>query len=169
MITMSTLNYAFSFIVLKFYDLYLVPLLQVEAENGGLTWWGALLILGFIILVVVLALARNASKTTAPEVEHSSHDMHADLKTPAAPALLADDLTRIEGIGPKIASLLGENGITTFEQLGNADLTALRTILENARLQFADPTSWPEQAKLAAKADWEELAALQASLKGGRK
>jgi large subunit ribosomal protein L17 len=87
---------------------------------------------------------------------------------PPAPAPAADDLVIIEGIGPKIASLLQENGITTFEQLGNADLSALHAILKEAGLGFTDPSSWPEQAKLAAKADWTALEDLQGRLKGGR-
>jgi predicted flap endonuclease-1-like 5' DNA nuclease len=160
---MSTLNYTFSFILLEFFELYRLPVLQVDTENSGLTWWGALLILGLITLVVVLALAWNASKTSIPDVEHSTHEMHPPASSPSA-----DDLTRIEGIGPKIASLLSENGITTFRQLGSADLTVLNSLLENAGLQFANPTTWPEQAELAAKSDWAALDSLQERLKGGR-
>jgi hypothetical protein len=35
-------------------------------------------------------------------------------------------------------------------------------------MQFADGTTWPQQAALAAKADWDELITLQERLKGGR-
>jgi small subunit ribosomal protein S2 len=31
-----------------------------------------------------------------------------------------------------------------------------------------DPTTWPKQAKLAAKGKWDELQALKDSLQGGR-
>lgn len=50
--------------------------------------------------------------------------------TPLAPesgkgAPVVDDLTEIDGIGPARAALLKEKGITTFEQLRDADLDAL--------------------------------------------
>ena len=81
-----------------------------------------------------------------------------------------DDLKIIEGIGPKISSLLAEAGITTFAQLAEADLGRLKQILEEADLAaLADPTTWPEQAKLAAEGAWEKLETLQEELKGGRR
>jgi hypothetical protein len=36
-------------------------------------------------------------------------------------------------------------------------------------LRLADPTTWPEQAALAAQGEWEALAQLQDELKGGRR
>ena len=80
-----------------------------------------------------------------------------------------DDLKRIEGIGPKIASLLQDAGITTFAQLAATGVEQLREILAAANLRIADPTTWPEQATLAAAGDWEGLASLQGELKGGRR
>ena len=80
-----------------------------------------------------------------------------------------DDLKRIEGIGPKIASLLQDAGITTFAQLAAADVERLREILDAVNLRIANPTTWPEQAALAAAGDWEGLASLQGELKGGRR
>ena len=162
---MSMLNSIFPS---KSNELSRLLLLQVESENGGMTWWGALLLLGLIILILVLALAWNASKTIVPEGGHHTAEAHdARMPTPAS-AAQADDLVIIEGIGPKIASLMQENGITTFDQLGNAGLDILRSILDKAGLRFIDPGSWSEQAQLAAKADWTALEALQARLKGGR-
>jgi predicted flap endonuclease-1-like 5' DNA nuclease len=88
-------------------------------------------------------------------------------EAPAKP----DDLKRIEGIGPKIAKLLNEAGITTFAQLAQTDVETLRQILAKAgrRFALASPETWPEQAALAAQGDWEALAQLQDSLKGGRR
>jgi len=81
-----------------------------------------------------------------------------------------DDLTVIEGIGPKISRILQDAGITTFSQLAEADVDHLRSILAAAGLRYlADPTTWPEQARLAAAGDQAGLQALQASLKGGRR
>ncbi len=80
-----------------------------------------------------------------------------------------DNLTRIEGIGPKIASLLQEANIATFDQLAAAEVSRLEEILEAADLPMIDPTTWPEQASLAASGEWETLEALQDLLKGGRR
>ncbi len=88
---------------------------------------------------------------------------------PAAPPQ-PDDLKVIEGIGPKIASLLADAGITTFAQLAAADVGRLKQILTDAGLEhLADPTTWPEQARLASAGDWAALEKLQDELKGGRR
>lgn len=86
-------------------------------------------------------------------------------------SVVADDLTRIEGIGPKMAQVLGEAGITTFAQLADASPAQLREILNAAgnRYRMIDPTTWPQQAALAAAGDWAGFNALTAQLKGGRK
>lgn len=105
--------------------------------------------------------AAEAQVEQAPEVEAEVEE---------APAL--DDLKRIEGIGPKIASVLQAAGITTFAQLADADVAHLEQVLEeeDPRLRrLAKPASWPEQAALAAAGEWDALAALQGELKGGRR
>jgi predicted flap endonuclease-1-like 5' DNA nuclease len=94
--------------------------------------------------------------------------------TPQAPEAPPepDDLKRIEGIGPKISSVLQEAGITTFAQLAEAEVGQIEEILEEAdpRLKrLANPASWPEQAALASAGQWEALEALQNGLKGGRR
>lgn len=83
-----------------------------------------------------------------------------------------DDLTRIEGIGPKIASVLQAAGVLTFAQLAESDVTRLEEILEaeSPRLRWlSDPSTWPEQAELAATGEWEALRALQGTFKRGRR
>lgn len=64
-------------------------------------------------------------------------------------AATSNDLTRINGVGPKVAGLLNESGIHTFAQLSQTDVTTLQAILEKAgaRYRLIDPTTWPEQAK----------------------
>ncbi|MBX7250965.1 MAG: hypothetical protein K1X50_03205 [Candidatus Promineofilum sp.] len=81
-----------------------------------------------------------------------------------------DDLKRIEGIGPRIAGILNAAGITTFEALSLTSVERLREILVAAELRgsFGDPTTWPEQARLAAAGLWDDLQRMQDSLKGGR-
>lgn len=81
-----------------------------------------------------------------------------------------DDLTRIEGIGPKIAELLHGADINTFAELAATDADKLKEVLHDAGSRFAahDPTTWPQQAKLAADGDFDGLNELQDHLKGGR-
>jgi len=81
-----------------------------------------------------------------------------------------DDLKKIEGIGPKIAEHLNKGGIRTFADLGKAKQTTLKEILTAAgpRYKMHNPGSWPKQAKLAAKGNWNELKALQDKLSGGK-
>ena len=81
----------------------------------------------------------------------------------------ADDLTIIEGIGPKVAEVLNEAGVSTFEALSNARVEDIQQILDDAGLQMMDATTWPQQAKLAADEDWDGLKNLQDELSGGRK
>ena len=89
--------------------------------------------------------------------------------TTAAEPPQPDDLTVIEGIGPKISGMLRAEGITTFAGLAAADVSRLREIMLAANLRIANPATWPEQAALAEAGKWEELKALQDSLKGGRR
>ncbi len=86
------------------------------------------------------------------------------------PKTSPDNLTKIEGIGPKIAGILNDGGITTFAQLADTDPSVIKTMLENAgpRFQMHDPGSWPRQAKLAADGNWIELEKLQDELDGGK-
>ena len=81
----------------------------------------------------------------------------------------ADDLTKIEGIGPKVSRTLIEAGISTFEALSSATVEDIQKILTDAGLKMMDATTWPQQAKLAAAGDWEALKKLQDNLSGGRK
>jgi len=81
----------------------------------------------------------------------------------------ADDLTLIEGIGPKVAKVLGEVGILTFGQLAQSNSDDIQKILNEAGLKMMDATSWPAQAKLAADDDMDGLKKMQDKLSGGRK
>jgi predicted flap endonuclease-1-like 5' DNA nuclease len=81
-----------------------------------------------------------------------------------------DDLTIVEGIGPKMAAALKAAGINNFTQLESASLPDLETAIRNAGMRFAPsmPT-WAEQAAYAVRGDWDGLKTLQGTLKAGRK
>jgi predicted flap endonuclease-1-like 5' DNA nuclease len=82
----------------------------------------------------------------------------------------SDDLKIIEGIGPKIAALLQDHGILTFQQLAVTPLEHLDEILVTANIRrISDPGTWAEQASLAALGDFEALQKLQDVLKAGRR
>ena len=82
-----------------------------------------------------------------------------------------DDLTRIEGVGPKVADLLRDNGIRTFHALSKASVAKLQNLLSKGGRGFwlRKPDTWPEQAGLAASKDWEALDKMQAELRGGNR
>ena len=105
----------------------------------------------------------------APAVEEAAAPK-AEAKPKAAAADKGDDLKKIEGIGPKIATLLNEAGINTFAELAAANADTVRDILEQAgsRYKMHDPTTWSKQAALAAAGEWDELQKLQDELKGGK-
>ena len=81
-----------------------------------------------------------------------------------------DDLKKIEGIGPKIQKLLNDDQIFTFTELADVPMDRLKGLLRRAgdRYRMHDPTSWPDQAKLAAEGRWKELDEFQDVLLGGR-
>ncbi len=79
-----------------------------------------------------------------------------------------DDLTLIEGIGPKTAKALQDYGIRSFKTLSQGSPYDLLPVLEAAGLPRRDPTTWPAQAALAASGDWDRLKDWQDKLHGGR-
>ena len=93
-------------------------------------------------------------------------------ETSAAPKAetAKDDLKKVEGIGPKIAGLLNDAGILTYADLAATDVDKIRAILADAgnRYKSHDPTTWPQQAKMAADGEWEKLKIWQDELDGGK-
>lgn len=82
----------------------------------------------------------------------------------------ANDLTVVEGIGPKIAGLLSDAGIPTWAALGDARIGTLREVLENAgpRYRMHDPETWARQSRMAASGEWKKLKVYQDSLNRGK-
>ena len=94
----------------------------------------------------------------------------ATKKASAKSDIKKDDLKVIEGVGPKMATILNDAGIKTFKQLANAKVTTLKEILAAAgpRYNMHNPTSWGKQAKLAAAGRMAELKKLQKELKAAK-
>ncbi|UJS22750.1 hypothetical protein [Thiothrix winogradskyi] len=81
-----------------------------------------------------------------------------------------DDLKKLEGIGPKLEQVLNAAGVRNFAQLASMTPDEIKPILEAAGNQFKmhDPKSWPYQAELANKGEWERLKEYQNLLINGR-
>ena len=152
---------------------------QTATQLRGIPWWVWLLI---ILVLVALWLwwslrrpKETAVPTAKPKAAAPSHAVEApegvaERTPPVLERPKPDDLTRVEGIGPKISSLLQAAGIMTFAQLAATDVSRLKEIIAEAGLTaLADPTTWPEQASLAATAQWDALKTLQEELRGGRR
>ena len=78
-----------------------------------------------------------------------------------------DDLKKIEGIGPKIASTLTEAGVDTFAKLSEQTPEQISEIISGVRGNHVT-TTWPKQAKLASEDKWDELKKWQDELDGGK-
>jgi hypothetical protein len=132
-------------------------LLAAENGSGGVPWWVWVILIIILLVLLWFWFGREEDTEEAPPAQ-------AEV-APVQP----DDLKKIEGIGPKVAGLLNQAGITTFQQMVDTGAEKLESILDDAGLQMIDADTWPEQAQLAAAGDWEGLAKLQEELKGGKR
>ncbi len=114
---------------------------------------------------------KETVKKEEPKKTEVKTEKKETTKKAEAKSAKPDKLTKIEGIGPKIASILAEADIDTFKKLSEAKAEKISEILVaaggNAYNRF-DPATWPEQAKLAADGKWDELKELQDKLNGGK-
>jgi small subunit ribosomal protein S2 len=82
----------------------------------------------------------------------------------------ADDLTKIEGIGPSYRDILVKAGVDTFAKIAAmSEDDIVKVVRDNGGRKSRSMGTWAEQAKLAAASDWDGLQKLQDSLSGGRK
>jgi predicted flap endonuclease-1-like 5' DNA nuclease len=122
------------------------------------------------------AAPKKKSEPKAEKVEEVKEDKPTASAAKAAPKKKAtkadkgDDLTKIEGVGPKIAATIAAGGLDTYAKVAASTPEAIREILDNAEGNFKahDPGTWPKQAELAAEGKWDELKAWQDELDGGK-
>ncbi|MCB0458669.1 MAG: 50S ribosomal protein L21, partial [Flavobacteriaceae bacterium] len=123
--------------------------------------------------IVIESIAASGAKKAAPAKEAKVEKKEAPKKeTPKAEPkkaakVEADDLKKIEGIGPKIAETLIAAGIATYADLAKAKPAKISEIIADVRGNHV-PDTWPQQAKLAADGKWDELKELQDKLNGGK-
>jgi len=100
--------------------------------------------LGGVAEVIAAAAQEEAANAGAAEM------------APGVPDQPADDLTRIKGLGPKLATLLAQLGVTSYAQIAGwseADLAAIDSQLPPAFAGRAARDKWVEQARFLAAGD----------------
>lgn len=141
------------------------------------TWKGGLVVSEqYLTAKPAVAATPKSAKQAAPKTEttavapKASKAPVAAVKPAVKTAAKADDLTLVEGIGPKINELLNAAGITTFAQLAASKPAQVKAILDAAgpRFKMHDPATWTKQAALARDGKSAELKKLQDELKGGK-
>jgi len=142
-----------------------LSLLLQEGPNASLSWllW---IVLGFFLLMVVVGWLVSRNQGGQAPVQQEAH---LEPAVPAVQPKIADDLIVLEGIGPKVAKVLNDIGITTFAELAHADAARIQQALNTTGMQYMNPAGWIEQAQLAASGDMEGLKKLQDELRGGRR
>ena len=120
-------------------------------------------------IVIESIVASGGKKEEAKKAEPKKETKAATEKTSAKKAVKADDLMKIEGVGPKASDALVAAGMDTFAKVAKAKPEAISSILSDSSSYLAhlDPTTWPKQAALAADGKWDELKAMQDELNGG--
>lgn len=106
---------------------------------------------------------KEAKMTKTPKKETAKPVATKKKATESAP----DDLTKIEGIGPKIAQTLTEAGVETFAKLAKKKPQEIAELITEVRGTHHTDT-WPKQAQLAHDGKWEELEKWQDELDGGK-
>jgi large subunit ribosomal protein L27 len=124
-------------------------------HNGGKTPATKKAAVKEVKAAVAVPVAEKAVEAKAPKV---------------AKAPKGDDLKIIEGIGPKAAEVLVNAGVDTFAKLANTPAAKVKEFLDaaEAKVQHLDPTTWAQQAQLAADGKFDELKKLQDELNGGK-
>lgn len=84
--------------------------------------------------------------------------------------VIQDDLTVVEGIGPKIKELFHNHDVKTWAALADCSVDKCQEVLNSGgkRFEIHKPGTWPEQSRLAAEGKWQELKDWQDKLDGGK-
>jgi large subunit ribosomal protein L21 len=118
----------------------------------------------YLTQILIEGISGSGAKKAAPKAEKA-----VEAKAPKA-SKKGDDLKLIEGVGPKAAEALVAAGIDTFKKLAKSSAESVKEILEasTSKLSHLDPTTWAQQAQLAADGKMDELKKLQDELNGGK-
>lgn len=81
-----------------------------------------------------------------------------------------NDLTLVEGIGPKIQELFHNHEVKTWIALAECSVEKCQSVLKSGgeRFKIHKPGTWPKQSLLASEGKWQELKDWQDILDGGK-
>ena len=160
-------------------------IIKLEDAEGNRYEEGDAVVVGAVVCLIDTSAAKpegsdepkeekkEAPKKEAPKAAEAPKKEEVKAEAPAAAPVAkaapakADDLTKVEGIGPKAAEALVNAGFITFADLAKAKPTAISEIIAGVRGNHVTDT-WPAQAKLAADGKWDELKKWQDELDGGK-
>ncbi len=93
-----------------------------------------------------------------------------DAKAALGKKIKENDLTVVEGIGPKIQGLFHAHDIKTWKALSECSVEKCQTVLDSGgeRYKIHRPGTWPKQAEMAHKGKWKDLSEWQDKLDGGK-
>ncbi|MCF6349608.1 MAG: hypothetical protein L3J23_01075 [Flavobacteriaceae bacterium] len=158
-------------------------LLLIENNCDGFWAWPWPLLLTFLLgallgwLLSKLFSNNSCENCVSLQAELDACRANAKLKSTKKTVVVAkvddsvkDDLTKIEGIGPKIAELLNNDGIWSWKQLSETTASNIQRVLDAAgpKYRVHDPETWSKQAGMASRAEWEKLEKWQDEHKGGK-
>jgi predicted flap endonuclease-1-like 5' DNA nuclease len=123
--------------------------------------------------------ALQASRKENANLQQQNRELQAALDaTKVAPPIAAivppepssaekDDLTKLSGIGPKLAEAMNNAGIKHYTQLAELSVETVAERLASSGIRYskASAESWAKQANLASEQDWDGLKVYQATLK----
>lgn len=114
--------------------------------------------------------SKSSSAMAASAVAASIPFNAAAAKGVFGKAIKQDDLTLVEGIGPKIQELFHNHGVKTWKDLSECTVEKCQSVLDSGgeRYRVHNPGTWPEQAKLAYQGEWGKLKSWQDSLDHGK-
>ena len=120
-------------------------------------------------LAEIADVANDDEPSTDPPTEALALDLAA-AASELGKKITLDDLTVVEGIGPKISELCSGIGLTTWRQLADADVDDLQSMLDAAGSRYTvhKPGTWPRQAELLASGRWADFKTLTDRLDRGK-
>lgn len=107
-----------------------------------------------------------APKPAAPVAAAAATAAAVDLAAARAAGFAmkgADDLTIIEGVGPKINELMKTHGVNTFADVARSSVPNLQKVLDagGPHFRLANPKTWPQQAQMVVDNRWSALKTFQ--------
>jgi len=117
------------------------------------------------------ASANVASSFAAPAAAVSDVAFDADgAKAVFGKRIKENDLTVVEGIGPKIQELFHNHDVMTWRALSECSVDKCQAVLNSGgdRFKMHKPGTWPKQAGMAADGRWADLLKWQSELDGGK-